>query len=322
MSRSTWQRHISGDSLTGLWVYVIKRLILAVPTIIGAATLIFFLVRVLPGDPVHLLAGEQTSPEVIARLRAEFGLDKPIYEQYLLYLRSVFMLDFGISYRTYTPVIVEIMSRFPNTLILTASSMAIAIAIGLSLGVLASLRVGGIVDRAILVFTSIYVSMPVFWLGLILIYIFSINLRILPVGGIGSPAHLVLPSLALSHTPLSYIARITRSSMIEAFSQDHFRFAIARGIPRRNAILNHALRNSMINIVTVIGYFTGVLLGGAVVTETVFAWPGVGRLLIESIAARDYIMVQGIVIFITIVFVLVNLVVDIIYRLIDPRVRL
>jgi len=189
------------------------------------------------------------------------------------------------------------------------------------LGILMALRVGTLVDKALLVFTSIYVSMPVFWLGLILIYIFAVQLKLLPAGGVGSPAHIVLPSIALSHSPLSYIARITRSSMLEIASQDHVRIAIARGLPMRNIVLNHVLRNSLINIVTVIGYFFGVLLGGAVVTETVFAYPGIGRLLIESIAARDYIMVQGIVIFITFIFTIVNLVVDIAYRLIDPRVR-
>jgi len=308
--------------LGSLLTYIIKRILAIIPTLLGAITLIFFLVRVLPGDPVHLLAGEQTSPEIIERLKSEFGLDRPLYVQYFLYLKSVFTLDFGVSYRTYTPVIQEIMSRFPNTVILAVTAMAISISLGLLLGILMALRVGTLVDKALLVFTSIYVSMPVFWLGLILIYIFAVQLKLLPAGGVGSPAHIVLPSIALSHSPLSYIARITRSSMLEIASQDHVRIAIARGLPMRNIVLNHVLRNSLINIVTVIGYFFGVLLGGAVVTETVFAYPGIGRLLIESIAARDYIMVQGIVIFITFIFTIVNLVVDITYRLIDPRVRM
>jgi peptide/nickel transport system permease protein/oligopeptide transport system permease protein len=300
----------------------VKRSLATVPTLIGATTLIFFLIRVLPGDPVHLLAGEQTSPEIIERLRSEFGLDKPIYIQYLLYLKSVFTLDFGTSYRTYTPVISEILSRFPNTVILALTAMAISVFMGIAFGIIMALRAGTLLDKALLVFTSIYVSMPVFWLGLILIYIFAVQLKLLPAGGIGSPAHVVLPSIALSHTPLSYIARITRTSMLEAMSQEHFRMAIARGLPIRIVILNHAVRNSLINIVTVIGYFVGVLLGGAVVTETVFAYPGIGRLLIESIAARDYTMVQGVVIFITFIFIFVNLIVDIAYRIIDPRVRL
>lgn len=302
--------------------YIVKRILLAVPTLIGAITMIFFLIRILPGDPVHLLAGEQTNPEIIERLRAEFGLDKPLYEQYLLYLKSALTLDLGTSYRTHTPVIAEIMSRFPNTMILAASAMLIAISVGIVLGILSALKAGSLVDRAIIVFTGIYVSMPVFWLGLLLIYAFAVQLKILPAGGIGSPAHIILPAIALSHTPLSYIARITRESILETLSQEHVRFAVARGLPPRSILINHVIRNSLINIVTVIGYFVGVLLGGAVVTETVFAWPGIGRLLIESIAARDYVMVQGIVIFITVIFVLVNLVVDIAYRIIDPRVRL
>lgn len=302
--------------------YIVKRILLAVPTLIGAITMIFFLIRILPGDPVHLLAGEQTNPEIIERLRAEFGLDKPLYEQYLLYLKSALTLDLGTSYRTHTPVIAEIMSRFPNTMILAASAMLIAISVGIVLGILSALKAGSLVDRAIIVFTSIYVSMPVFWLGLLLIYAFAVQLKILPAGGIGSPAHVILPAIALSHTPLSYIARITRESILETLSQEHVRLAVARGLPPRSILINHVIRNSLINIVTVIGYFVGVLLGGAVVTETVFAWPGIGRLLIESIAARDYVMVQGIVIFITVIFVLVNLVVDIAYRIIDPRVRL
>jgi peptide/nickel transport system permease protein len=308
--------------LGSLLTYIVKRSLATVPTLIGATTLIFFLIRVLPGDPVHLLAGEQTSPEIIERLRSEFGLDKPIYIQYLLYLKSVFTLDFGTSYRTYTPVISEILSRFPNTVILALTAMAISVFMGIAFGIIMALRAGTLLDKALLVFTSIYVSMPVFWLGLILIYIFAVQLKLLPAGGIGSPAHIVLPSIALSHTPLSYIARITRTSMLEAMSQEHFRMAIARGLPIRIVILNHAVRNSLINIVTVIGYFVGVLLGGAVVTETVFAYPGIGRLLIESIAARDYTMVQGVVIFITFIFIFVNLIVDIAYRIIDPRVRL
>ncbi len=305
-----------------LATYIVKRILLAVPTLIGAITLIFFLVRILPGDPTHLLAGEQTAPEIIERLKAEFGLDRPIYEQYLLYLRSALTLDLGTSYRTYTPVIVEIASRFPNTVILALSSMLIAISVGIILGIISALRVGSAIDRAVIIFTSIYVSMPVFWLGLLFIYFFAVQLKILPAGGIGSPAHVILPSLALSHTPLSYIARITRESVLETLSQEHVRLAVARGLPLRSILINHVIRNSLINVVTVIGYFTGVLLGGAVVTETVFAWPGVGRLLIESIAARDYIMIQGIVIFITLIFILVNLFVDIAYRIIDPRVRL
>ena len=305
-----------------LTAYIVKRVLLVIPTLIGAITLIFFLVRILPGDPTHLLAGEQASPEIIERLRAEFGLDKPIYEQYLLYLKSVLTLDFGTSYRTYTPVIVEIMSRFPNTVILALSAMLIAIFAGIALGIISALRVGSAIDRAVIIFTSIYVSMPVFWLGLLLIYFFAVQLKILPAGGIGSPAHVILPSLALSHTPLSYIARITRESILETLSQEHVRLAVARGLPLRSILINHVIRNSLINVVTVIGYFTGVLLGGAVVTETVFAWPGIGRLLIESIAARDYIMIQGIVIFIAMIFILVNLIVDITYRIIDPRVRL
>jgi ABC-type dipeptide/oligopeptide/nickel transport system permease component len=308
--------------LGSLLTYIVKRSLATVPTLIGATTLIFFLIRVLPGDPVHLLAGEQTSPEIIERLRSEFGLDKPIYIQYLLYLKSVFTLDFGTSYRTYTPVISEILSRFPNTVILALTAMAISVFMGIAFGIIMALRAGTLLDKALLVFTSIYVSMPVFWLGLILIYIFAVQLKLLPAGGIGSPAHVVLPSIALSHTPLSYIARITRTSMLEAMSQEHFRMTIARGLPIRIVILNHAVRNSLINIVTVIGYFVGVLLGGAVVTETVFAYPGIGRLLIESIAARDYTMVQGVVIFITFIFIFVNLIVDIAYRIIDPRVRL
>ncbi len=308
--------------MSGLATYIVKRILLAVPTLIGAITLIFFFVRILPGDPVYLLAGEQTNPEIIDRLRTEFGLDKPIYEQYLLYLRSALTLDLGISYRTYTLVIDEIMSRFPNTVILAVSAMVIAISVGIALGIASALRVGSVVDKAIIVFTSIYVSMPVFWLGLLFIYFFAVQLKILPAGGIGSPAHVVLPALALSHTPLSYIARITRESILETLSQEHVRLAVARGLSLRTILINHVIRNSLINIVTVIGYFTGVLLGGAVVTETVFAWPGIGRLLIESIAARDYVMVQGIVIFITMIFILVNLVVDIAYRIIDPRVRL
>jgi peptide/nickel transport system permease protein/oligopeptide transport system permease protein len=308
--------------LGSLLTYIVKRSLATVPTLIGATTLIFFLIRVLPGDPVHLLAGEQTSPEIIERLRSEFGLDKPIYIQYLLYLKSVFTLDFGTSYRTYTPVISEILSRFPNTVILALTAMAISVFIGIAFGIIMALRAGTLLDKALLVFTSIYVSMPVFWLGLILIYVFAVQLKLLPAGGIGTPAHVILPSIALSHTPLSYIARITRTSMLEAMSQEHFRMTIARGLPIRIVILNHAVRNSLINIVTVIGYFVGVLLGGAVVTETVFAYPGIGRLLIESIAARDYTMVQGVVIFITFIFIFVNLIVDIAYRIIDPRVRL
>ncbi len=305
-----------------LTVYIVKRVLLVLPTLIGVITMIFFLVRILPGDPTHLLAGEQASPEIIERLKAEFGLDRPIYEQYILYLKSVLTLDFGTSYRTYTPVIVEIMSRFPNTVILALSAMLIAIIVGIALGIVSALRVGSVIDRAIIIFTSIYVSMPVFWLGLLLIYFFAVQLKILPAGGIGSPAHVILPSLALSHTPLSYIARITRESILETLSQEHVRLAVARGLPLRSILINHVIRNSLINVVTVIGYFTGVLLGGAVVTETVFAWPGIGRLLIESIAARDYIMIQGIVIFIAMIFIFVNLIVDITYRIIDPRVRL
>ena len=305
----------------GLLNYIIRRTLLAIPTLIGAVTIVFIVMRIVPGDPAYLLAGEFATEEVIERLRAEMNLDKPLHIQYILYLRDLFTGNLGYSYRTQAPALEEILARFPNTLILTLAAMAIAIGVGIFAGVISATRQYSKSDYTVMVLAVFGVSLPNFWQGLMLILIFSVMLGLLPSGGIGGPQHLILPAITLASSPTALIARMTRSSLLEVLRQDYIRTARAKGLPERIVQYRHALRSALIPVITVIGLYFGILLGGAVVTETVFAWPGVGRLLIESIAARDYIMVQAIAIFITFIFVVSNLIVDILYAYIDPRIR-
>ncbi|MEM0246986.1 MAG: ABC transporter permease [Desulfurococcaceae archaeon] len=288
-----------------------------------ALSLSFFTLRAIPGDPVEIMLGEvPATPEMREKLKVALGLDRPLYEQYLLYMQRLLRGDWGKSIFTGIPVRELLLSRFANTLILALCSILISVAIGLPLGVLAALKRGSIVDHVIRGVTLFGYSIPVFWWGLILILVFSVHLRLLPSVGFGSPMHLVLPSLTVATITMTSIARITRISVLEVLGQDYVVTGKAKGLPPRLLLWRYVVRNAMIPVVTIVGLNFGTLLTGSVVTETVFAYPGIGKLMVDSIYMRDYPVVTGGVFFIALVFSLVNLMVDLLYVYLDPRVRL
>ena len=299
--------------------YILKRLFYAVFVLFGAATLVFFLAR-LTGDPISIMLPPDASQEQVDQMTAFFGLDKPLLEQYWIYLGNLLRLDFGTSLRYFQPVFGLIMGRIPATLQLAGAAMLFALIIAIPAGIIAALKRNTIVDQGIMVFIVMGQAMPVFWIGILMIMFFSVQLRWFPTGGYGTFRHLVLPAIALGMHYLALTARLLRSSLIEVMNTDYIRTARAKGVLPRRVITRHALQNSMLPTVTVIGLQIGGLLGGSVVTETVFAWPGVGQLLIQSINARDFPMIQACIILLSAVFVLVNLVVDILYMFIDPRI--
>lgn len=301
--------------------YVARRILVSVPTLLGVATVIFLLVRLLPGDPARTIAGVLASEQDVARLRHQLGLDQPLYLQYAEFIGRLLHGDLGISTRTGQPVTQEILARFPYTLELALASTLIAIVLGVTLGALAASRRGGWLDLAISSFAVFGLSMPVYWLGLMLIILFSIRFRVFPAAGAQDPQGIVLPAITLAAFSLALVARQARSAMLEVLGLDFVRTARAKGAPRRTVLVKHALRNALLPVITVIGLQFGALIGGAVLTETVFSWPGVGRLLVDSIFSRDYPVVQGVVLMLAVAFILVNLFVDLLYAYVDPRIR-
>jgi len=288
-----------------------------------ALTLSFYLVRTIPGDPIEIMLGEvPASPEIREHFRRALGLDRPVYEQYLIYLRRLLSGDWGKSIFMGIPVVELIFSRFANTLLLATCSMALSVIIGIPLGVVAALKRGSAIDHFIRGVTLFGYSIPVFWWGLILILIFSVNLKLLPSVGFGTPQHLVLPSFTVATFTSASIARITRISVLEVLNQDYVVTGKAKGLPQRILLWRYILRNAMIPVVTIMGLNFGTLLTGSVVTETIFAYPGIGKLMVDAIYMRDYPIVTGGIFFIAFVFSLVNLLVDIMYTYLDPRVRL
>jgi peptide/nickel transport system permease protein/oligopeptide transport system permease protein len=301
--------------------YLARRLLLAVPTMLGAVTLIFLLLRLLPGDPALILAGPQASGQDVAHLRQLFGTDQPVALQYLHYVLGLLHGDFGVSMQTRGPVLTEILSRLPYTVELALIAMLIATAAGMLLGVLAALNSHSWLDVLISSGAVLGVSLPAFWLGLMLIILFSIDVRVFPAGGIEGNFTWVLPSLTLSAVTMGIIARMTRSSLLETLGQDYIRTARAKGARPAVVVTKHALRNALLPVLTVTGLQFGQLLGGAVLTETVFAWPGIGRLLVDAILARDYPVVQGVIVLFAAAYIIVNILVDILYSYVDPRIR-
>lgn len=301
--------------------YIVRRLLLAIPVLWGVVTLVFLALRLIPGDPAQVMAGEAAPFEVVQAIRREFGLDRPLIVQYGMFLGRLVRGDLGRSVRSRAPVTTEIAARFPATVELALASMVVATLIGVTAGILAAIYQNTVVDYVGMVIALLGISVPVFWLGLVLMWIFSVQLGWFPVVGRGTLRHLVLPAVALGASAAGMIARMTRSSMLEVLRQDHIRTAWAKGLPSRAVHLRHALRNALIPVVTIVGLQVGGLLGGAVLTETVFAWPGIGRLAVDSILNRDYPVVQGVVILVAAVFVFTNLTVDLLYSFIDPRIR-
>jgi ABC-type dipeptide/oligopeptide/nickel transport system permease component len=301
--------------------YVARRALAGVPTLWGVATVVFIMARLLPGDPARVIAGVLASPEDVEHIRQQMGLDKPLVAQYFTFLGSLLHLDLGISAHTSAPVVEEIASRLPYTIELAFVALAVAITAGVLAGVVAAIRRNTPLDLLMSGLSVFGVSMPVYWLGLMLIIVFAINLHILPAAGADEPTSIVMPALTLALFSIGLIARMTRSSMLEVLSQDYVRTARAKGAPFRSVVFKHALRNALLPVITVIGLQFGALLGGAVVTETVFAWPGVGRLLVDSIFFRDYPVVQGLVLMFGATFVVINLLVDLLYAYVDPRIH-
>ncbi|MGA1862019.1 ABC transporter permease [Deferribacter thermophilus] len=331
-------------------VYILKRLLWTIPTIFGVSILVFAMVHLAPGDPALVMLGEHASKESVEKLRKDLGLDKPLYVQYLIFVKKAVKGDFGKSIKSRQDVIVEFWDRFPATVELTVVSMLFAIIIGIFAGIIASVKRYSIFDYTSMVGSLAGVSMPVFWLGLLLIYFFAVKLGWLPVSGRLSYEyyidkvtgfylidafiakdyeafwdalkHLILPGFALGTIPMALIARMTRSSMLDVLKEDYIKTAKAKGCSSFRVIMIHAFRNAAIPVVTIVGLMFGTLLAGAILTETTFSWPGIGKWLVNAVYQRDFPVVQCATLIIAVIFVVINLIVDIVYAFINPKVRL
>ena len=301
--------------------FIGKRLLMLIPVLIGVSLIVFTLMQLSPGDPAMIILGAQAAPEDIAILRESMGLNDPLIVQFFRFLLGMFTLDFGTSYKDGMPVLTKLLEALPYTAELTFCAVMLALIIGIPAGIISATKQYSIFDRIASVLALIGFSTPNFWLSIMLILVFSVNLKWLPVSGTGSILHLVLPSIALGVQSAAVFTRMTRSSMLEVLNMDYIRTARAKGLSERVVILKHALKNALIPVITVVGLQIGLLFGGAILTETVFAWPGVGRLMIDSIRAKDTPVVQGGVIFTASIFVFINLLVDILYAYVDPRVK-
>jgi len=303
--------------------YIVRRLLLVIPVFIGVSLIAFLIMKLTPGDPVLNVLGLQptSDPSFIAAIRAELGLDDPIYIQYGKFLWRVLHGDLGRSIGSNKPVILLVSEALPRTLLLAVSSMIVAMAIGIPIGMVSSIKQHSVVDHATRVGSIFAASLPDFWLGLMLMMIFSYYLGLTPISGYGRPEHIILPAVTLGVGLAGLITRLTRSSMLEVIRQDYIRAAKAKGMSEREVIFKHALRNALIPIVTVLGLQFGFLLAGAFFVEWVFAWPGIGRLAVQAIQQRDYPVVLGALLVTPIAYVVINIVVDIIYSYIDPRVQ-
>jgi peptide/nickel transport system permease protein len=329
--------------------YAIRRSLTVVPVLLGVSVLVFSFVHMIPGDPALTMLGERATPEKVAEVRARLGLDRPIWQQYVLYFGNVLHGDLGVSVVRGDPVTTDLLRRFPATVELALAAIVLAIAFGIPIGIGSAVWRNSLLDSLARLGALTGVSMPIFWLGLMLAWFFGVQLRVLPTGfrlQSGTtfvpwtnfvmldatlqgdwPAladalrHLVLPALALATIPLAIIARMTRASMLDVLSREYIRTAEAKGLSRRAVILRHALRNALLPVLTVIGLQVGHLLAGAILTETIFSWPGIGLWVYESIESRDYAIVQGASLFIAAIVVVVNLVTDLLYAAVDPRIK-
>ncbi len=301
--------------------YLIRRLLLTIPVLLGVATLVFALIHLVPGDPAQSMLGDSAAPEDVARLRETLRLNDPLISQYAAFLAGVAKGDLGRSFRYGTPVTREIGSRLLRTMQLAVAAMGVAILFAIPLGIIAAVWRGTAIDHAAMTLSLAGIAMPNFWLGPLLAILFAVVLGWLPVAGTGSAAHLVLPSITLGAALSAILARMTRTSLLEELREPYVLAARARGVSRTRAVLRHAFPNSLIPIVTIIGLQFGAVLTGTIITETIFAWPGVGRLLIQAINFRDYPLIQGCILFISLTYVMMNLITDLTYGLLDPRIR-
>ena len=301
--------------------YLARRLVLTIPVLLGVATLVFALIHFIPGDPARAILGDVASEADIAQLRTQLGLDRPLAVQYVAFLGGLARADLGTSLRTGTPVSAQIVERLPATFELALAAIAVSLMLAIPLGVAAAVWRGTIVDHAAMTLSLAGVAMPNFWLGPLLAIVFGVELGWLPVAGRGGLEHLVLPAVSLGAALAAVLARMTRATLADQLREPYVLAARARGVSRARAVLVHGLRNSLIPIVTLAGLQTGAVLTGAVITETIFAWPGIGRLLVQSIGFRDYPMVQGCILLIAVTYIGVNLAVDCLYAALDPRIR-
>lgn len=305
-----------------MFKFILRRIVSMIPTLIIVSMVIFLFVRMIPGDPARLVAGADATYEEIQSIRVELGLDKPIVSQYLTFTKNILHGDLGKSLKTRQPVVQEIKSRFMPTFWLTVASMSWALIVGLLVGVISATKHNKWQDYTGMFAAISGISFPSFWLGLMLMQLFSVNLGWLPTTGYGTWKHLVLPSITLGAGVAAVIARFTRSSLMEVLKEDYVRTARAKGLHNNFVILKHALRNALIPVVTMTGMQFGFLLGGSVVVETVFSWPGLGRLLIDSVAFRDYPIIQAEMLLFALEFILINLIVDLLYAVLNPQIRL
>jgi ABC-type dipeptide/oligopeptide/nickel transport system permease component len=301
--------------------YLARRLVLTVPVLFGVATLVFSLIHLIPGDPAQAMLGETAPQSDVEELRRKLGLDRPLFEQYVSFLAGAVQGDLGMSLRTGEPVLSQVAARVPATAELAAASMFVALLVALPLGIAAAVWRGTPIDAGATALALAGVSIPNFWLGPLLAIVFAIQLGWLPVSGRGTLAHLVLPAISLGGALAAILARMTRATLLEELREPYVQAARGRGASRARAVLRHAFRNSLVPIVTLLGLQFGAVLTGAVITETIFAWPGIGRLLVQSIGFRDYPLVQGCILFIAVIYVAVNLVTDLVYGVLDPRIR-
>jgi peptide/nickel transport system permease protein len=329
--------------------YAIRRSLTVLPVLLGVSLLVFSFIHLIPGDPAVAMLGERATPEKVAEVRLRLGLDRPIWEQYALYLGKVVRGDLGVSVVRGDPVLTDLRRRFPATVELTTAAIVLAVTLGIPVGVASAVWRNSLVDSLARVWALVGVSMPIFWLGLMLAWFFGVQLRLLPTGFrlesgttvtpwtnfvmldaalqgdwpllADALRHLVLPALALATIPLAIVARMTRASMLEVLSREYIRTAEAKGLPQTAVILRHALRNALLPVLTVVGLQVGHLLAGAILTETIFSWPGIGLWVYEAIEARDYAIVQGASLVIAVIVVVVNLVTDLLYVAVDPRIE-
>ena len=301
--------------------YLIRRLLLTIPVIFGVATLVFALIHLVPGDPAQAMLGDAAPQAEVLKLRHSLGLDQPLLTQYRTYLTGLLRGDLGTSFRYNGPVTAQIRDKFPNTATLAVAAMIFAILFAIPLGILAAVFRGTAIDHAAMTIALAGISMPNFWLGPLLAILFAVRLGWLPVSGTGGLSHLILPAVTLGAALSAILARMTRASVLEELRELYVLAARARGVSGARAVVRHAFRNSLIPIVTIIGLQFGAVLTGTIITETIFAWPGIGRLLIQAINFRDYPLVQGCILFISITYVAMNLLTDLTYGFLDPRIR-
>jgi len=302
--------------------YLTKRFIQAIPTVLIVSILVFLMLHLIPGDPAEIFVGENVAtPEMLEQIRERMGLNRPLHEQYLSYMANALQGNLGESLNSRRPVVDEILLRLPSTLELTVAAMLISTALGLGLGILAALNHNTIIDSAAMLLALVGISMPVYWSSLLLIVIFSVNLRWFPPIGQGGLDRLVLPALALGFLSAGSLARMVRSSMLEVLSQDYLLTARAKGLAQRAVIFRHTLRNALIPVITILGLTFGQLLGGAVITETIFARLGIGRMYVEGILNKDFTLVQGTTLFIALAYVVINIGIDLVYGYVDPRIH-